>query len=299
MSLARRCPICQYTRARTVWREQQLRYVRCGRCGVVFSDVDAVTYAKLGRNSWDEQQLRCEARLFYGAARRLTHNEFLARFPPSGTRRLLDVGCGLGYFMAEAATAGWIAYGCDTSEPWVRHAAQITGTPERIACSVPRNDLFGGGFELITIWDVLEHVHDPLPFLEATARLLAPGGRIFIRTPNIAWVYPTYAVRRHMLRSDVALGPLNHVVYYSAPTLRRGLIAAGLQPACWPVLPPPQVVLGNRRPERAGERSCVTRLKNAHAAAAERLACASHGRVVIGADLDVVAIQGCGPEGHR
>lgn len=289
MPLARRCPICRCTRARTVWREQQLRYVRCSCCGVVFSDVHADAYAELARNSWHEQQLRRESEMFYGAARRLAHARLLERFPPSGSRRLLDVGCGLGYFMKRAAAAGWIAYGCDTSEPWVQHAAEITGTPDQIVCSEPRHNLFDGGFELITIWDVLEHVHDPLPFLKVTASLLAPGGRVFIRTPNIAWVYPTYAARRRLLRSDVALGPLNHVVYYSARTLRLALGAAGLQAGHWPVLPPPQVGIGNRRPDQVGRRSAGTLMKNAHAAVAEQLADRSRGRVVIGADLDVVA----------
>ena len=94
------------TRARPVWHEQQLRYVRCSRCGVVFSDVDASTYLTDGRNAWHEAKTGDDVRSFYGAARELTYRRFLARFPPSGTRRLLDVGCGLGYFMAECRGSG-------------------------------------------------------------------------------------------------------------------------------------------------------------------------------------------------
>jgi hypothetical protein len=101
-------------------------------------------------------------------------------------------------------------------------------------------------------------------------------------------VYPTYAARRHLLGADVTLGPLNHVVYYSAGTLRRALAAAGLRAIAWPVLPPPQVAIGNRRPELAGRRTPTTLLKNAHAAAAERTARITGGHVVLGADLDVL-----------
>jgi 2-polyprenyl-3-methyl-5-hydroxy-6-metoxy-1,4-benzoquinol methylase len=288
MPLARRCPICTFTRARPVWHEQALRYVRCSRCGVIYSDVDALTYATAGRNDWHEEELDIDTRAFYGSARELAHERFLTRFFASRTSRLLDIGCGLGYFMARAAARGWIAYGCDTSEQWLRHAAAVTGHPERLACSEPTAGLHGGNFELITIWDVLEHVHEPLPFLRAAADLLAPGGRLFIRTPNIAWVYPTYAARRHLLGADVTLGPLNHVVYYSAGTLRRALAAAGLSAIAWPVLPPPQVAIGNRRPELAGRRTATTLLKNVHAAAAERTARITRGQVVLGADLDVV-----------
>lgn len=291
MALARRCPICSSPRARPVWREQQRRYVRCSRCGLIYSDVDALTYAANGRNRWHEAELASGTRAFYGTARELAHDRFLERFPASASRRLLDIGCGLGYFMARAERGGWNAYGCDPSGQWLRYAADVTGHPERLTCSEPSAGLYGGDFEMITIWDVLEHVHDPLPFLSAIADLLAPGGRLFIRTPNIAWVYPTYAVRRHLLRADVNLGPLNHVVYYSAGTLRRALEAAGLEVTSWPVLPPPQVAIGNRRPELAGQRTGTTLLKNAHAAIADRTARMTSGHVVLGADLDAIAVK--------
>lgn len=291
MSISRHCPICRFTRARPVWHEAQLRYVRCGRCGLVFSDVDAATYARDGHNSWHEPEVTERTRAFYGLARSRAHERFLSRFPPVGERRLLDVGCGLGYFMTRAASAGWIAHGCDTSIPWLQRAAEATGTPERLACSEPRGDLFRGSFDMITVWDVLEHVYEPLPFLQAIADLLAPDGRLFLRTPNLLWVYPTYAVRRGLFGSDVVLGPLNHVVYYTSGSLRRTLQTVGLAPIDWPVLPPPQVPLRNRRPERAGERSVTTALKNAHAAAAELVSRATGGMVVIGADLDVVAVR--------
>jgi 2-polyprenyl-3-methyl-5-hydroxy-6-metoxy-1,4-benzoquinol methylase len=258
----------------------------------MFSDISTVTYEAAGHNVWDEDQPNDATRSFYGAARELAHAQLLHRYPaPRSGGRLLDVGCGLGYFMARASRAGWTAYGCDTSEHWLEHAALLTGTPERLVRTGPQAELFGGGFDLITAWDVLEHVHDPLPFLRAIARLLAPGGRVFVRTPNLAWVYPTYAVRRHMLGSDVELGPLNHVVYYSPRTLALALHAAGLEPVAWPVLPPPQVGIANRRPDTAGQRSITTRIKNLHAAVADRASRASGGRLVIGADLDVVAVS--------
>jgi hypothetical protein len=137
---------------------------------------------------------------------------------------------------------------------------------------------------------VFEHIFAPLPFLSAIARRLAPSGRLFIRTPNEAWVYPTYAARRWILREEVELGPLNHVVYYRSTTLRRALQACGLTPVEWPGFPPPQVGYANRHPAEAGRRTVVTLAKNAYALAARELAAASRGAIVLGADLDVVAV---------
>lgn len=290
MALHRDCPLCGSVRARPVWHEQGHRYVRCSGCGVVFSDVNAAAYDSAAHNVWHDDELAASTESFYGTARTLVHTRFVERFTPTGSGRLLDVGCGLGYFVARAAYAGWDAYGCDTSEQWVRHARRLVG-PDRIALGGVSAGVLGGRFELITAWDVLEHIHDPRPFLRSIADNLAPGGRVFMRTPNLTWIYPTYATRRHLLRSEVELGPLNHVVYYTASTLRRALESAGLRAIEWPVLPPPQVGLANRDPSRAGRATAVTRAKNLHAEIAERLARASGGHVVTGADLDVVAVR--------
>ncbi len=294
MALARGCPLCPCGRARPVWREAGRRYVRCSGCGVVYSDVDADTYAAASHNVWHDEQLQASTESFYGTARQLVHARFLERFPPTGRCRLLDVGCGLGYFVERAAKAGWDAYGCDTSSAWVTRARSVVG-PERIGLGPLTEGLFGGGFDLVTAWDVLEHIHDPLPFLSTIGSLLAPGGRAFIRTPNLTWIYPTYGLRRHALRSSVELGPLNHVVYYTAATLTVALSRADLRPVSWPVLPPPQVPLSNRDPSQAGASCTTTRLKNIHAGAAERIAALSRARVVVGSDLDVVAIHATRP----
>jgi SAM-dependent methyltransferase len=290
MTLARVCPLCDGRRARPVWHEAGRRYVRCAACGVVFSDIDAATYEAAARNAWHEDEIAAGTTAFYGDARALAHRRFLERFPPSGGRRLLDVGCGLGYFAAAALEAGWDAYGCDTSGPWVRMAGARVGA-DRIALGAADAGLFGGGFDMVTAWDVLEHIHDPIPLLTTIGSLLAPAGRAFIRTPNLTWIYPTYTVRRRLLHADVELGPLNHVVYYTSRTLGAALTDAGLSAVEWPVLPPPQVGIGNRDPSRAGRRGPATALKNLHAAVADRLAHLGRGRVVVGQDLDVVAVR--------
>lgn len=288
MSLLRRCPLCDTDHARPLWHEAGLRYVRCAGCGCVFSDVDAASYEAGAHNVWHDESVSDGTEAFYGRARLRAHEDFLQRFPAPTANRLLDVGCGLGYFVERAVAAGWQAFGCDTSAEWISRARERAGA-DRFALGAAGEGLFGARFDMVTAWDVLEHIHDPLPFLRTMAHLLAPGGRVFIRTPNLAWVLPTYALRRRLLNADVELGPLNHVVYYTARTLRHALLEAGMEPVCWPVLPPPQVDIGNRTPAVAGRRSLTTDIKNAHAATAERLAKTSGGRMMLGSDLDVLA----------
>ena len=283
---ARACPVCGSGRGRRIWSEDGYHYLRCARCATVWTDIAREVHAAVRHNVWDEPAVNAVTDDFYGRARARAHEEFLRRIAPR-PGRLLDVGCGLGYFVARARAAGWQVRGCDTSQPWVqetnrRVGAQVASTGELVSAIAPEER-----FDLITAWDVIEHAYDPIGFLADMSSRLAPGGRIFLRTPNFAYVLPIYAVRRR-LGHDVALGPTNHLTYFTASTMRRALACAGLEPSLWPVLPPPQIE--TFAPPAAPEGRIVN-LKNRYADAAGRLVERSRGRVVLGSDLDVVAVQ--------
>ena len=130
---------------------------------------------------------------------------FLERHALSGSRRLLDVGCGLGFFLARAAEAGWDVTGCEPSQFWAARAGARVGSERVLLGTARHHALDGERFDLVTAWDVLEHVFDPLPLLERLRSLLAPGGRLSVRTPNLAYVLPLYALRRHVLGHSVEL----------------------------------------------------------------------------------------------
>jgi len=283
---ARACPLCSGRRGRRIWSEGGYHYLRCAACGAVWVDIAQDVYAALRHNVWDEEFVDAQTEDFYGRARDRAHREFLRRLGPH-PKRLLDVGCGLGYFAARAHEAGWDVRGCDTSQAWVRATNERVGA--RVASVGELNTAVAPEerFELITAWDVIEHVHDPVAFLEGLASHLAPGGMIFLRTPNLAYVLPLYGFRR-LLGGDVELGPTNHVVYFTATTMSDALARAGLKPVCWPVLPPPQVETFSTSAAAPGT---AVRMKNWYAAFADRLAAISRGRVVLGSDLDVLAVS--------
>jgi SAM-dependent methyltransferase len=235
-------------------------------------------------NAWDREELSDQTLAFYDDARQRAHADFLDRHPPAGNRRLLDVGCGLGYFLARAQDRGWQVSGVDTSAQWVELANQRLGGRRAQRSTLERASFRHAPFSIITVWDVVEHIFEPLPFLAHLRSLLAPGGRLFIRTPNLAYVYPVYAGRRYLLKSDVELGPTNHVVYFTARTLGAALRHVGLRPVRWPVHVPPQVTPSNRSRLAA----TVIPAKNLYAGAASTLASLSRGRLVVGSDLDVL-----------
>jgi len=142
------------------------------------------------------------------------------RHLPAGDR-VLDVGCGNGLFVAEAAAAGWRASGIDLDSPAVEAGRSIglDLAVERIEERAAREP---AAFDAVTLSHVLEHVPDPVAFLSAARALLRPGGVVWIATPNLA-----AAGHRRYGADWVHLDPPRHLVLFEDASLRRALEAAG------------------------------------------------------------------------
>src|ERR1700728_2343315 len=124
----------------------------------------------------DEPVRRRQARRYI---RRLRH---LGVTPAQG-RRALDVGCAAGFFMVEAAAAGWEVTGCDVSDFVGAHARDVLHLDVATAgyLDAPYEP---GSFDLITMFGVLEHLPTPRRVADLTYELLRPGGVVAIETWN-------------------------------------------------------------------------------------------------------------------
>src|SRR5262249_20165886 len=98
--------------------------------------------------------------------------------------RLLDFGCGGGSYLARMHGQGWDVTGLDVTPTAV---AELIAKPRlrAFAGSLPHPQLLGDTFDVITMWQSLEHVHAPLDVLREAHRLLAPSGKLIIAVPNI------------------------------------------------------------------------------------------------------------------
>jgi 2-polyprenyl-3-methyl-5-hydroxy-6-metoxy-1,4-benzoquinol methylase len=105
---------------------------------------------------------------------------YLRKLPPG---RLLDVGCGNGAFLADAAEHGWQVYGQEFDAKAAEVANKSSGAEVRLG------DLLEVGFEhssfdAITLSNVLEHLHNPREIVTEACRLLKPGGTFVSISPN-------------------------------------------------------------------------------------------------------------------
>lgn len=136
------------------------------------------------------------------------------------TLSVLDLGCAEGVFLDFLRDRGHPSdrlLGADISEQMV--AATIVRGHRAIAAA--ELDEVADAFDLITLWDVLEHVPDPGQTVLMVSRLLAPGGRVLVQTPRIGLISEELADSfEHYL-------PVEHVHLFPRETLLRVFEDAG------------------------------------------------------------------------
>lgn len=147
---------------------------------------------------------------------------FEALRPPG---RLLDVGCGQGHFLLVAESRGWQPVGLEVSASGLglleRVRAENGSRFELIAEDLLHADLPTGAFAAITLFEVLEHLTDPVPQLERIRELLEPGGLLYLTTPNFD------SVPRYALGNAWRVMVPDHVCLYTPRALRRCLARVG------------------------------------------------------------------------
>ena len=102
------------------------------------------------------------------------------RLPPAKT---LEVGAAHGGFVAVLRLAGFDAAGLELS-PWVAEYAKRTFGVPMLRGAMERQHLPAGGFDLVVMMDVIEHLPDPAGTLRSCVELLAPGGVLLVQTPE-------------------------------------------------------------------------------------------------------------------
>jgi 2-polyprenyl-3-methyl-5-hydroxy-6-metoxy-1,4-benzoquinol methylase len=99
---------------------------------------------------------------------------------------VLDIGCGYGFFVDALAQRGYRATGIDVSQARLALAEAycqgtfIRGEIEDGFLMSHRED-----FQVVTLFHVLEHVHQPVAFLRLCSELVAPGGWLLVEVPNV------------------------------------------------------------------------------------------------------------------
>jgi SAM-dependent methyltransferase len=121
------------------------------------------------------------------------------------------------------AGQGWEVTGLDANVGAVKQVQEEHGLTALVG-TLPHSDLQPGSFDVVTMWHSLEHVHRPLEILRETYRLLVPGGKLIVATPNIQSL-PFYLFRRDWFGLDLP----RHLTHFTPSTLTAMLQTAGFR----------------------------------------------------------------------
>ena len=186
MSSGPACVLCGAPLRRVLFEVGPDRYLACRACGLV--QVNPLRVPEDLGEDYEGFDLESYAK-FMLEFRRPQYERDLAllRGRTAVGGRLLDIGCGMGEFLDVAAAAGFRTFGVEPS----RRASEIAGRRHPVVRGeLGRVRLDEGGFAVATLWSVLEHVPAPAAVLAEVRGLLAPGGLVALRLPDIRGLLP-------------------------------------------------------------------------------------------------------------
>jgi 2-polyprenyl-3-methyl-5-hydroxy-6-metoxy-1,4-benzoquinol methylase len=196
--------------------------VRCRHCGLVYanprweSSVVRESYSAVQDPTYVEER---EGRVLTFQRNLKPFEDLVA--PNSHTRRLLDIGCHIGVMVELAQKAGWDAWGVEPST-WAAEEARkrslnvLTGT-------LGEAQLPADSFDVVTMWDVIEHLTDPAAEIRQIHRVLKPGGIFAVHTIDIESWFARLMGKRWPWLMEM------HLYYFSPQTLGRMVEQTGFQ----------------------------------------------------------------------
>lgn len=198
--------------------DEVLSAVECDDCGFVFlsprpdpkKGEDYFNKAYAGHEDFsDHEYYRDHDKKLYQSRLKI---EAIEKLNPIG-KKLLDIGAGQGHFMKEAKERGWEVTGTELSTEARESAKKLF--------KIDLKDSFEGfeesSFDVITLWDVLEHVSDAKSILNEVTKLLKKDGILIIETVNIDSV--DFLVQKEKWH----LWHVDHNYYFSMKSLRSYL----------------------------------------------------------------------------
>jgi len=186
------CPLCGGADHRQILVTGPRRIVRCEACGVVFRNPRPGAAAYTAEFGSGRAEVADEAWL--GTRRGAAFARFLDAWP-GRPGRVLDVGCGGGWFLKAATERGWSAVGIDLSPEAVRRAREKLGVDARQG-TLDAQHFEPRSFDLVTLWNVIEVIPDPLGLLRSVHPLIRPGGTLHLRTQNYPFQRVAFAATR-------------------------------------------------------------------------------------------------------
>lgn len=231
-----KCNLCLIDDTEIVFIEGNYIVVKCKNCGLIYTNPQpeeeerpqffteenikkSITYQKKMKEFYIEGHIP----LYKWVLNRLH------RFTKTN-KKILDIGSGLGVFLKLSQEYGWEPYGVDIAEGGVKYAKEVYGLKNVFRGTLEQSEFQLNYFDVITLFDVLEHITDPLSLLGKVRLYLKENGVVFIHVPNINFTLKRAHIKRKIFKKDFdLLIPETHLYHFSQSTIKKMLKKAGFK----------------------------------------------------------------------
>ncbi len=219
------CPVCNSGWHGDMGLISDYKLLICSQCGLWYcnkKELSSINYDEVytyQEYQDDQFYLLDQTASWYEFAEYPTYKPFFSQVKQIPHGKLLDIGCGVGRFCRAAYAKNWDVKGIDVSAIAVAKGQQTAPFP---IFNTTVDDYLKSGeqFDVVTAFEVLEHLQDPLDFLCNAAKLVKKGGTFFCTVPNIDSPTVRTATRRDWV-------PPIHVLFFSQRALYEALSNSG------------------------------------------------------------------------
>lgn len=216
------CPVCEGSHFIPLFEKNGEPFVRCRECDLMMINPRPIydhvieTYDDSYSDFYINKQDKKIARFKRWAG---TVQNLGAR-----TGQWLDIGCSAGFVVKVAQDLGYDAYGVDVESHGIEFARKTLGLENVRQGMLEDQNYPSGFFDVISIYDVIEHVPDLNKFVAEISRILSKEGILDIRTPDEGhWAVPKNRINWN------AVQPSEHLYYFNSKTLTMLLQKYGLK----------------------------------------------------------------------
>lgn len=213
------CRACKHPVSRTIGAKNGFDLHQCQKCGVLWAHApDAPVIDEIYNSYYDRATFEIPP---------ATANSLTALVdslePYRTTNRWLDIGYGEGALLKMAENNRWQCYGTEVSPGAIAYGETRKWTVTRDAMDDPRFP--PGGFDVVTMIELIEHVPNPSYFFDFAMQMLRPGGVLYLTTPNIGSI--NYRILG--INWSSVISPPEHLTIWSGRGMRSILQRVGFE----------------------------------------------------------------------
>jgi len=241
------CPLCGSSRSSLVQKEpaspdptrsaaytqRQISVVTCSDCTFMYVERD---FPESYANGYYEERagggygLTKENFFWWHEATKHSNRHILSLLGPANSRRMLELGCGIGGFLADARDAGWKMSGLEINPEFPEFCRKELGIEDVKVGMISDPPFADASFDAVAMLDVLEHMYDPVLSITQCARLLKAGGVLVVKSPNGPMQLRKERVKKILGRGDGYFAGVGHLNQFTPKTLSLAFRKGGLEP---------------------------------------------------------------------